>query len=125
MTTGESLDELFLKMVIDESNNPLVESKNEESEDEVVEMAEDSDAEEDDTMKDATASSVPHVKNPIRADNEYNPQLNQSRKKQQKKQRKLQKKLKVANQEPFDFKTDFVADSDLIRDADDEDLLNI
>ena len=133
MTTGDSLDELFVRMVISDSNT-AAETKNEESEgsdieeddDQQEEMADDnSNDESDDAMNDARASA-PHVKNPIRANDEYNPQLNQQRKKQQKKQRKLQKKLKVANQEPFDFKTDFIADSDLVPgDENDDDLLNI
>jgi nuclear GTP-binding protein len=135
MTTGECLDELFLRMAISENHDEPIESKNEESEssdiDEVdqIEMNEEDEediSEDNDEMNDETTSSVPHVKNPIRADNEYNPQVNQQRKKQLKKQRKLQKKLKAYSNESFDFKTDFIADTDIAEgEADDDDLLNI
>lgn len=107
MYTDESeLDCLFVNMAIS------AESKKEESEDELD--MEGMDVEEQD--------STPHIKNPVRAADEFNPQTNQKRKKELKKQRKKDKKRPFV-QESFDFATDFVADNDI--DDDDEDLLDI
>merc|ERR1711974_19489 len=111
MCTEESdLDSMFVNMAIEE--------KQEESEEEEFAMDEDSDDEN---------HSTPHVMNPVRADDEFNPQTNQQRKKALKKQKKKAKKQKTAFvQEEFDFSADFVADNEIEgSDDDDEDLLDM
>jgi len=112
MCTEESdLDNLFVSMAI-------TEEKEEPSEEEMD--MEDSDSDEND--------STPHVLNPVRAANEFNPQTNQQLKKKLKKQRKKDKKRQASYvQEEFDFASDFVADNEIEDDDDDddEDLLDI
>merc|ERR1712137_539877 len=116
MCTEESdLDNLFVNMAI-------TEEKDEEPESEDEMQLSDNDSDDND--------STPHVLNPVRADDEFNPQTNQQRKKNLKKQKKKEKKRQaVYVQEEFDFTSDFVADneieSDHEEDDDDDDLLDI
>merc|ERR1712100_744120 len=100
------LDSMFTNMLISDNN-----TKEEQIEDD-----------------DDDDNSVPHVKNPIRSSDEYNPQTNKQMRKNQKKQRKKNRKQQYV-QETFDFSSDFVADNDIdvddIDDDDDDDLLDI
>merc|ERR1739848_906088 len=111
------LDSMFTNMLISDNN-----TKEEQIEDD------DNDLMEDDDDDDEDDNSVPHVKNPIRSSDEYNPQTNKQMRKNQKKQRKKNRKQQYV-QETFDFSSDFVADNDIdvddIDDDDDDDLLDI
>merc|ERR1712137_1059231 len=111
------LDSMFTNMLISDNN-----TKEEQIEDDDNDLMEDDDDDEEDD------NSVPHVKNPIRSSDEYNPQTNKQMRKNQKKQRKKNRKQQYV-QETFDFSSDFVADNDIdvddIDDDDDDDLLDI
>merc|ERR1712137_1204997 len=110
------LDSAFSNMAI---SSETKDEEEEDSDDGKLEM---------EVEEEETDPSTPYIKNPIRPDDEFNPQTNQQRKKSLKKQRKKEKKERqnAFVQEEFDFTSDFVADNENIgEDDDDDELLDI
>ena len=129
----ETLDSMFLNSLSlgdDEGEYEAMDDGDEEDEDDDEEDDEDFDEMDAEVSDEAefedAGDSVPHVKNPIRADDDLNLQVNRLRAKDLKKQKKKEKKKGFVS-EAFDFNADFVADNDGEgnEDDDDEDLLDI